>query len=366
MAVKRFQPRTSNTRRSTRARPRSTEPRSSEKFQAYAARRKGGKLELFEFDPGPLRDEQVEIEISHCGLCHSDISMIKNEWEESTFPLVPGHEIVGRITAAGDRVQNVRVGQRVGLGWYSASCMTCRHCLSGDHHLCEKPEQTLVKRHGGFANRVHCHWLWAIPLPDKIKPAVAGPLFCAGLTVFSPVVLAEVKPTDRVGVIGIGGLGHLALQFLSKWGCEVYAFTSTDSKHQAAKKLGAHHVVNTCSAAAMKKIEGSLDFIISTVYGQIDWSAVLATLGPKGRLHFVGVVPDPIEFEVFDLIDEQKCMSGSPIGSPVMTMKMLDFCARHGIAPVTELYPMSRVNEAIQRLDSGKARFRIVLENDFD
>lgn len=163
-----------------------------------------------------------------------------------------------------------------------------------------------------------------------------------------------------------GARTHLAVQFLNKWGCEVYAFTSTDSKHETAKELGAHHAVETCSAASMKRIEGSLDFIISTVYGELDWKAVLKTLGPKGRLHFVGVVPDPIEFEVSDLIEEQRTISGSPVGSPVTTMTMLDFCARHGIAPVTELFPMSRVNDAIKRLRSGKARYRIVLENDFE
>jgi alcohol/geraniol dehydrogenase (NADP+) len=363
MAIKRFSPTMGRHRRS--AGTRNTTRKPTEKFQAYAASKKGGKLEPFEFSPGPLRDEQVEIEISHCGLCHSDISMIDNEWDESSYPLVPGHEVVGKVIAAGDRTQNVRVGQYVGLGWYSASCLHCRQCLSGDQHLCAKPEQTLVNRHGGFANRIRCHWVWAIPLPEKMDAAKAGPLFCAGVTVFNPIMLAGVKPTDRVGVIGIGGLGHLAVQFLNKWGCEVNAFTSTDSKHDEARELGAHHIVNTCSAASMKRIEGSLDFIISTVYGELDWPAVLKTLGPKGRLHFVGVVPDPIEFEVFDLIDEQKCMSGSPVGSPATTMTMLDFCARHGIAPVTESLPMSRVNEAIKRLRAGKARYRIVLENDF-
>jgi len=336
----------------------------STKIHAYAALAKGEKLQPFEFDPGPLLDEQVEIKVSHCGICHSDLSMIDNEWGQSAYPLVPGHEVVGTITAVGGDVKGVKVGQRVGLGWMSGSCMHCHPCLSGDHNLCTTGEQTIVHRHGGFADRVRCHWVWAVPLPEALDPAKAGPLFCGGITVFNPIVQFGVKPTDRVGVIGIGGLGHLALQFLNKWGCEVYAFTSSDSKREEAKKLGAHHVVNSRDKSQLEKIAGSLDYIICTANATMDWQAIIGSLAPKGRLHFVGAVLEPVPVAVFSLIVGQKSISGSPLGSPETTAKMLDFCARHEIAPVTEFFPMSRVNEALDHLRAGKARYRIVLEND--
>ena len=336
----------------------------STKFKAYAAPAKGQALTPFEFDPGPLGGEQVEIKVSHCGLCHSDLSMLDNEWGMSTYPFVPGHEVVGTIVAAGNRVKRVKVGDRVGLGWYSGSCMACAQCLAGDHNLCVTAEQTIVGRFGGFADRVRCHWLWATPLPPALDPVKAGPLFCGGITVFNPIVQCGVQPTQRVGVIGIGGLGHLALQFLNKWGCEVVAFTSSDSKRQDALKLGAHDTVNSRDSAQMQELAGSLDFILVTANVALDWPVIINALAPRGRLHVVGAVPEPIPVTAFSLLTGQKAISGSPLGSPATTAKMLAFCARHGIAPTIEKFPMSRVNEALEHLRAGKARYRIVLEND--
>jgi uncharacterized zinc-type alcohol dehydrogenase-like protein len=333
-------------------------------FKGYAAIAKGTPLKLFEFDPGPLRDEQVEIAVEYCGICHSDLSMIDNEWGQSRYPLVPGHEVAGRVIAIGGQVKGVKVGMRVGLGWMSGSCMACQQCLAGDHNLCTKAEQTIVSRHGGFADRVRCHWAWAVPLPDALDAALVGPLFCGGVTVFNPIAQFGVKPTDRVGVIGIGGLGHMALQFLAKWGCEVTAFTSSESKHDEAIKLGAHHVVNSRDGAQLRKIAGSLDFILCTVNVALPWDAIIGSLAPRGRLHIVGAVLEPIPVAAFALIGGQKSISGSPVGSPVTTAQMLDFTARHHIEPVVESFPMSRVNEALEHLRSGKARYRIVLRND--
>jgi uncharacterized zinc-type alcohol dehydrogenase-like protein len=336
----------------------------STKFKAYATTAAGQPLTPFEFDPGPLGGEQVEIKVSHCGICHSDLSMLDNEWGFSTYPFVPGHEVVGTIVAAGDRVKRVKVGERVGLGWFSASCLHCPQCLAGDHNLCATVEQTMVGRFGGFADRVRCDWLWATPLPPAIDAAKAGPLFCGGITVFNPIVQCGVQPTQRVGVIGIGGLGHMALQFLNKWGCEVVAFTSSDAKRQDALKFGAHDTVNSRDSAQLQKLVGSLDFILVTANANLDWNAILATLAPKGRLHVVGAVPEPIPVPAFTLLSGQKTISGSPLGSPATTAKMLTFCARHGIAPAIEKFPMSRVNEALEHLRAGKARYRVVLEND--
>ncbi|TLD68202.1 NAD(P)-dependent alcohol dehydrogenase [Phragmitibacter flavus] len=333
-------------------------------IRSYAATTKGGLLEPYEFDPGPLGDEQVEIAVEYCGLCHSDLSMLENDWAISTYPFVPGHEAVGKVIAVGDRVKNITLGQRVGLGWMSESCNACTHCLSGDQHLCLTAEATIVNRPGGFADRVRCHWMWAIPVPDTLDLSIAGPLFCGGITVFSPIVHCNVKPTDRVGVIGIGGLGHLAVQFLAKWGCEVTAFTSSDSKHAEALQMGAHHVVNSRDADQLKKIAGSLDFIICTVNVALPWDAILTCLTRRGRLHFVGAVLEPVPVAIFPLMEGQNSISGSPIGGPVVTAQMLDFCARHQIAPITEHFKLSDANAALDHLRSGKARYRIVLEND--
>ena len=336
----------------------------STSIKSFAALEKGAPLQPYEFDPGPLGPEQVEIAVTHCGICHSDLSMIDNEWGMSAFPLVAGHEVAGTVAAIGGQVKGLRIGQRVGLGWYAGSCMACHQCLSGDHNLCKTAGGTIVGHHGGFADRVRADWAWAVPLPEKLASADAGPLFCGGVTVYTPIVQFGVKPPDRVGVIGIGGLGHMALQFLNKWGCEVHAFTSSEAKRDEALKLGAHAIVNSRDSAALKKIAGSLDFVISTVNVPLDWQAIIETLGPRGRLHVAGAVLDPIPIGAFSLIMAQKSVSGSPVGSPATTATMLDFCARHDIAPVIETFPMSKVNDALQHLRDGKARYRIVLEND--
>ena len=336
----------------------------STKFKAYAATAKGQQLTPFEFDPGPLGTEQVEIKVTHCGICHSDLSMLDNEWGMSAYPFVPGHEVVGTVAAAGAHVKRVKAGDRVGLGWFSGSCLACPQCLSGDHNLCASAEQTMIGRFGGFADRVRCHWVWATPLPATLDSVKVGPLFCGGITVFNPILQCGVQPTQRVGVIGIGGLGHLALQFLNKWGCEVVAFTSSDSKRADALKFGAHSTVNSRDSAQMEKLAGSLDFILMTANAALDWPVIINALAPKGRLHVVGAVPEPIPVAAFALLAGQKAISGTPLGSPATTSKMLAFCARHGIAPTIEKFPMSRVNEALDHLRAGKARYRIVLEND--
>jgi uncharacterized zinc-type alcohol dehydrogenase-like protein len=335
-------------------------------FKAYAAQQAKEPLALVEYDPGPFGSDQVEIDVLACGICHSDLSMLNNEWQFTTYPLVPGHEVIGRVARIGENVRHLAVGDTVGLGWFSGSCLTCDQCMSGNHNLCPNSEQTIVGRHGGFANKVRCKGEWALRLPEALDPRKAGPLFCGGITVFNPIVQFDVKPTDRVGVIGIGGLGHLALQFLNKWGCEVTAFTSSEAKHDEARSLGAHHIVNSRDAAQLEKVAGSFDFIISTVNVDLDWQQFVNALAPKGRLHTVGAVPTPIPVAAFPMILAQRSISGSPLGSPFTTRKMLEFCARHGIEVVTEHFPMSEINEAFAHLEAGKARYRIVLYNDIE
>ncbi len=331
---------------------------------ALAATEARGKLSPFSFDSGPLGNEEVEIDVRYCGMCHSDLSMLNNEWQMTKFPFVPGHEAIGVISAAGRAAKGVKAGQTVGLGWNSGSCLYCPQCLTGNQNMCRRLEQTIVARPGAFATKVRCHWIWATPIPEGVDPAKAGPLLCGGITVFNPIVQFDVRPTQRVGVIGIGGLGHMALQFLNKWGCEVTAFTSSAGKSAEAKSMGAHRIVNTHSADELKSVAGYYDFILSTVTAPLDWNAYLSALAPKGRLHVVGIMPEPLPIPAFSLIAGQRSVSGTPTGAPATVNAMLDFCARHEIEPIIEEFPMSRANEALEHLEAGKARYRIVLRND--
>jgi uncharacterized zinc-type alcohol dehydrogenase-like protein len=333
-------------------------------FHAYAATSPKGLLEPFSFEAGELGPEEVEIKVTHCGICHSDLSMLDNEWGMSAYPFVPGHEVTGTIVALGEQAKGLKIGQRVGVGWSAFSCLSCPQCVAGDHNLCATTQGTIVGRHGGFADRLRVQWVWARPLPDKLELEKTGPLLCGGVTVFAPLFVHNILPTARVGVIGIGGLGHMALQFANKWGCEVHAFTTSDSKEAEAKKLGAHFVHNTKNADALKKLAGSLDLIISTINVPIDVPGLLGALAPEGRLHVVGAMLEPMSVPALGLIFGQKSISGSPTGSPNTLDAMLDFSARHGVAPVIETFPMSKVNEALEHLRSGKARYRIVLTND--
>jgi uncharacterized zinc-type alcohol dehydrogenase-like protein len=337
----------------------------STNIRAWAAHEAVKPLVPFEYDAGPLGWEEVEIKVEHCGLCHSDLSMIDNEWGRSGYPIVGGHEVVGSVVALGANAKGLKLGQKVGLGWMAGSCQTCKTCLGGEPQLCRAGQPTIVGHHGGFAEHVRAHWLWVCPIPDGLNPAKAGPLLCGGITVFSPFMNFGIKPTDRVGVVGIGGLGHMALKFARAWGCEVTAFTSSDSKREEALQLGAHQVVSSVDPAQMKDLRGRLDLVLVTVNVMLNWKALMGTLAPNGRLHLVGVLPQPMEMEVGPLIGGQRSVSGSPTGSRQDIDTMLEFAARHGIEPQTEHYPMSRINDALDHLRAGKARYRVVLDADF-
>lgn len=333
------------------------------KVTAYAANKPKDKLTPFVYELPTIGKEQVDIKVHYCGVCHSDLSMIDNEWGMSQYPLVPGHEIVGEIIRTGPDVKGLRPGDKVGLGWFTESCMHCRHCMHGDHHFCSHAAQTIVGRHGGFADIVRSHWSWTIPLPEHIDMAKAGPLFCAGITVFTPIIAKGVQPTDCVGVIGIGGLGHLAIRFLKHWGCEVIAFSSNKSKHDEIINMGATRVIDSTDAAALQSIKGQINFILSTVNVPLDWDTYLSCLAPRGELHTVGVVMEPMSIPAFSLINGEKSVAGSPSAGPALIRTMLDFCVRHNIYPTVEEFPMEKVNEAIKHLREGKARYRVVLKN---
>ncbi|KVW96260.1 NADPH-dependent aldehyde reductase Ahr [Thiobacillus denitrificans] len=330
-------------------------------IKAYAAHEPQGKLQAFEYDPGALQPHEVEIDVQFCGICHSDLSVIDNEWGMTQYPVVAGHEVVGTISQIGDHVKDLKVGQTVGLGWHAGYCNVCAPCHAGDHNLCAASQATIIGHHGGFADKVRAEANSVVPIPQGIDLESAGPLFCGGVTVFNPLVQFNIQPTDKVAVIGIGGLGHMALQFLNAWGCEVTAFTSSDDKKQEAMEMGAHHTLNSRDAKAIEAAAGRFDLLISTVNVKLDWNLYLGTLKPRGRLHFVGATLEPLDINVFALIMAQRTISGSPVGSPATISKMLEFAQRHDIKPVIEKFSFDRINEAIDRLRSGKAHYRIVL-----
>jgi uncharacterized zinc-type alcohol dehydrogenase-like protein len=332
--------------------------------KAWVAPAAKQKLVMQDIDLGPLEPEEVEIAVENCGLCHSDLSVLKNEWGISKYPAVLGHEVIGRVAAVGPASKGLKVGDKVGVGWTAASCMHCRQCLSGDQHLCADSEATIIGHRGGFASRVRSHWAWAVPLPEGLNQAEAGPLLCGGITVFSPLH-RFASPTSRVGVVGIGGLGHMAVKFGAAYGCDVTAFTSSSNKFDEARGFGANHVVSSRDSAAIKKLAGTVDLLIVTVNVALDWDAMIGTLSPNGRMHVVGAIPEPIPVSAFSLIMQQRNISGSPTGSPVAIATMLEFAARHRLAPQTEHFPMSRINDAFEHLEAGKARYRIVLDADF-
>ena len=331
-------------------------------INAYAAPAAGAALEEFQYDPGELGEKDVEIAVEYCGICHSDLSIVNNEWGMTAYPAVPGHEVVGKIAQVGSKVTSLSVGDTVGLGWHAAYCDECNFCHSGDHNLCGSAQPTIVGHYGGFADKARAAANSVVALPEGVNPATAGPLFCGGITVFNPLVQFDVQPTDKVAVVGIGGLGHLAIQFLNAWGCDVTAFTSSEAKVAEALEMGAHHTLNSRDPDALKAAAGQFDLIISTVNVKLDWNAYINCLKPKGRLHFVGATLEPLDIQAFSLIGGQRSISGSPVGSPATIADMLEFAARHQIEPIVETFPMSQVNEAMAHLESGKARYRIILQ----
>lgn len=335
-------------------------------IQAWAAQTAGGLLERIEYALGALGSEEVEIDIDYCGICHSDLSMLDNEWGITTYPFVPGHEAVGRVVALGDvaKEKGLHLGQRVGVGWNVRSCLHCEFCIRGEHQLCKSVQATIVGHHGAFADRIRAHWIWTIPVPDGLDPGSTGPMFCGGITVFAPLLQLNVKPTARVAVFGIGGLGHMALMFLHAWGCHVTAFSSSPAKTEEARAFGAHQVASSRAPEDLQTLAGTFDFIFITANAALDWDGIIGLLAPEGRLHFLGAVLEPIPVHVMHLIMGQKAISGSPTGTRATIDSMLRFAAHHHIAPKVEHFPMSQVNEAMNHLRAGKANYRIVLDAD--
>lgn len=320
-------------------------------------------LKPFNYQPRPLGPTDVEVKITHCGICHSDIHLIDNDWGVSQYPLVPGHEIIGTITKVGSQVSNLKVGQRVGIGWECNSCGTCEWCKNQEENLCNLQEATCNGNYGGYAEKIRVNHRFAFPIPDKLNSENAAPLLCGGVTVYSPLKQYVTKSNMRVGIIGIGGLGHLALQFARAMGCEVTAFSTTPAKESEAKAFGAHHFVNINDQQAMEKQISQMDFLLSTVTANIDWGAFLNILRPKGKFCILGVPSASIPVPLFALIVARKSICGSNIGGTKEIKEMLEFAAQHNIKAKTETEKMENVNQALQRVKQNKVRYRMVLVN---
>ena len=332
-------------------------------IRGFATHAAGAQLLSYKYSVGDLGQHEVEVKISHCGVCHSDLHLIDNDWGMSKYPFIPGHEIVGIVTAVGSEVNDRKLGERVGIGWQADSCGVCEWCRQGDEHLCAKSQPTCIGRNGGYADSIRVNSRFAIPVPESLDSENVAPLLCGGITVYSPLRNLLARPSSRVGVIGIGGLGHMALQFARAFGCEVTAFSTSKDKEKEARELGAHHFVNTRDNGGLKKAAGSLDLILSTVSADQDFQSLVGALRPKGTLVILGASPSPLQIAGFSLILGQKAVAGSPTGSPRVLIEMLDVAARHKVRAITERFAMKDANKAVDRVKKNQVRYRAVLAN---
>jgi uncharacterized zinc-type alcohol dehydrogenase-like protein len=332
-------------------------------IHGYGVHAAGAELLPYKYEPGPVRPLEVEVKISHCGVCHSDISLIDNDWGNSVYPFIPGHEIIGTVSEVGSDVTDFAVGERVGVGWQADSCGHCEWCRKGEENLCAKAQPTCLGRNGGYADSIRVNARFALKIPAALESEGAAPLLCGGITVYSPLRQAGINPSSRVGIIGIGGLGHMALQFARVFGAEVTAFSTSNNKKAEATAMGAHHFVHTLESKTLKALAGSFDFILSTINADQDWMAYVSALRPHGELAFVGVPPKPAALQVFPLIAGMKRVSGCNTGSPVEIAEMLDVAARHNVKAITERFPMAKASEAVAKARKNTVRYRAVLAN---
>lgn len=329
--------------------------------RAYAARVKKGPLGPFSYKPQPLGPHDVEIRISHCGICHSDVHLVDGDWGVGSYPMVPGHEIVGEVTALGAEVLHLEAGDRVGVGWQRGACLACEACLRGEENLCAAAQATCVDHHGGFAEAIRVDGRFAFSIPGTLSSEAAAPLLCGGITVYSPL-RRWVRPSMRVGVVGIGGLGHLAVQFARAMGCDVTAISASPDKEPAARGFGAHRFVAAKEPKALRAAAGSLDFVLSTVFLPADWKGLLAALRPNGVLCFVGAPAEPLKLSLGALLGGQKTITTSVIGGRSGIREMLEFAARDGVAAQTQVRPLAEANEALGAVREGRGRYRVVLQ----
>lgn len=334
------------------------------KITGYAAMSQGAELVPFSYEAPPLKANEVRIDITHCGLCGTDVQGIDNYYGIVDYPFVPGHEIVGHISEVGSAVSPKRLGQRVGVGWQGRACGQCEWCLQGDVHLCMNvAENGSWTPYGGFSGSVAVEEDFAYPLPDGMPSEVAAVMMCAGITVFSALHKYCSAPRLRLGIVGIGGLGHLALQFACAMGYEVTALSSSPHKQEEALTMGAECFIAVSDKAALGRVSDYFDLVYITAHGGVDWEEMMGSLRRKGKLLLSGF-PD-LSLDSVDLVAHELCIEGSFLGTQQDMRDMLAFAQEHAIQPMLEIYPMSQVNQAIDKLKQHEVRYRIVLVNDF-
>ena len=346
-------------------------PRST--VRGYGARAAGQLLEPFTYEEPELGDDEVRVAVSHCGVCHTDVHAIDGDFGVFSFPLVPGHEIVGRVTEVGAGFAGLEVGDRVGIGWQGRSCGECEWCRAGEEHLCQDiADCGTWTPYGGFSSSIAIDGRFAYPLPAAMAPEVAAVLMCAGIAVYPPLRRYAAGASLRVGVVGVGGLGHLAIQFAHALGCEVTALSSSPGKDEEARAFGADHFILSTDQAAMEHAEYGFDLLLCTAQAGNDWATLLMALKKNGRLVLAAFSPvnldvatgGPASGAAVDLVAHQLSITGSFLGSRDDMREMLGFAQEHAITPRIELLRMSQANEAILRVRENRARYRVVLVND--
>ncbi len=340
------------------------------KVAAYATVEATAPLAPFSIDRREPGVKDVQIEILYCGVCHSDIHQAKNEWGGSIYPMVPGHEIVGRVTAVGSEVKTFKVGDLAGVGCLVDSCRECASCKEGDEQFCtsgmigtyNSTGKDGQPTYGGYSKHIVVDEAFTLHVSEKLDITAVAPLLCAGITTYSPLKRWNVRKGQQVAVIGLGGLGHMAVKIASALGAEVTVLSTSDNKESDAKRLGATHFVNTRKEGATKAIAGKFDFILNTVSAPNSYDQALGYLKTKGTMVLVGAPPEPSQIMGFSLIMGNKNLAGSLIGGIKETQEMLDFCAEHNIVSDVEIIPISKINEAYERILKSDVKYRFVID----
>jgi uncharacterized zinc-type alcohol dehydrogenase-like protein len=339
--------------------------------KSYAAKSADKPLEPYQIDrrePGP---SDVEIKILYCGVCHSDIHTARNEWGGTMYPVVPGHEIVGKVTRVGDQVSRFKVGDTVGVGCFVDSCGHCRNCKEDNEQYCEnghsqtynsllQDKKTIT--YGGYSSHIVVTEKFVLNVSDKLPLEKVAPLLCAGITTYSPLRHWNVKKGDKLAVVGLGGLGHMAVKLASSMGAEVTVLSRSREKESDALRLGAHHFEITTEKVTMEKLADSFDFIIDTVSAKHNYNDYLALLHTNGVMILLGVPPKPSEVQAFYLIGGRRSLVGSLVGGLKETQEMLDYCAEHGITSDVEMIGIDQINEAYERTLAGDVHYRFVID----
>ena len=339
--------------------------------KGYAAQSKTSPLAPFTFERRAPSPTDVAIDILFCGICHSDLHQARDEWGGSLFPMVPGHEMVGRVTAVGAKVTKFKTGDLVGVGCMVDSCRVCENCKDGEEQFCLEGAiysySTVDKKHGGitqggYAKHIVVEQDFVLKVDEKLDPAAAAPLLCAGITTYSPLKRWNVGPNKKVGVVGLGGLGHMGVKIAVALGANVTVFTTSKSKVDDAKKLGAHDVILSSDPKQMESAAGKFDFILDTVSAKHDITAYLNLLRRDGTLTQVGLPSEPVDISLFPLVLKRLNFSGSLIGGIRETQEMLDFCAKHNIVSDIEIIRADEINEAYERLLKSDVKYRFVID----